>query len=127
MLIIGDGILKSNYLTLIEKHNLIGNIHLPGQYENKETLGIISQAIAMIVPSRKEGLPYVPLEAGALSIPLIISGILPLREIVVENGRDGLIFEPENSPELAEKVLDLINNQKLHSQLSQTIFEIVKL
>jgi len=45
----------------------------------------------LIVPSRWDGLPIVPLEAMKNSKPLVVSDIGPLKELL--NGKNGLIFK----------------------------------
>lgn len=125
LVIIGEGILKPDYLALIEQLKLEDRIHLLGQLDHKEALAIVAGAIGMVVPSRKEGLGYVLLEAGALSVPLIVSDIPPFREIIETDGRDGLIFEMENHQELAKKITKLANNSDLKKILASNIHKIV--
>lgn len=125
LLIIGEGILRPYYLTQIEQLNLGDNIQLLGQLDNKDTLGIISHSIGMVAPSRKEGLGYMLLEAGALSVPLIASDIPSFREIIETDGRDGLIFKVENQEELAKKITELANNPGLKKNLAGNIHKII--
>ena len=61
----------------------------------------------VIVPSRWDGLPIVPLEGMKNSKPLIVSDIGPLKELI--NGKNGLIFEKANVDSLVDSLLKIPN------------------
>ena len=60
----------------------------------------IRQAHCLLHPSFVEGMPNVVLESLMLGRPCIVSDIPPHREIV-EEGRSGFLFDPENPDSLA--------------------------
>lgn len=67
------------------------------------------------LPSYREGLPRVLLEAGAVGLPLITTDVPGCRE-VVEDGVNGILVPPRNGRCLADAVLDLVANpERCHS------------
>ncbi len=63
-----------------------------------------------VLPSRKEGLPYTIIEAFAAGVPVIVSRVGGMTELV--QGERGWIFEPDNAEELAEKIGEVLENKE---------------
>lgn len=75
-----------------------------------------------VLPSLKEGLPYVLLEAGLAKLPIITTGTGGVPEII-KHGTDGIIVDPMNKDEFAASIEKLIGNKELKHNLSKNIFE----
>ena len=89
--------------------------HLTGS-ELKKT---ISNAAYVVVPSEwYENCSMVVLEAMALGKPVIGSRIGGIPEQVI-NGENGLLFEPGNFQQLAEKMLFLSSNSELRDSFGR--------
>lgn len=69
-----------------------------------------------------EGLPMVVLESMANAIPVVASRVEGIPE-AVRDGIDGLIFEPNNADDLADKLESLIGDQNKWSSMSQSAVE----
>lgn len=54
-----------------------------------------------MVPSREEGFGLTALEAMACGVPLVVSGVDVLQE-VVKDGETGLLFSPGDASALAD-------------------------
>jgi glycosyltransferase involved in cell wall biosynthesis len=68
-----------------------------------------------VLPSIKEGLPYVLLEAKSAGVPIVATEVGGIPEIVhstssgqVENNKNGLLVEPSNANALAEAIKTLL-------------------
>lgn len=86
----------------------ITNIEFVGFKAGLEKLELLRGSLFSVVPSEwYETFALVALEAYAAGKPVLASnlGSLPY---VVENGRSGLLFEPGNASDLADKTRDLI-------------------
>ena len=69
-----------------------------------------------------EGLPMVVLESMANAIPVVASRVEGIPE-AVRDGIDGLIFEPSNPEDLAEKLQLLIGDNKTWKSMSESAVE----
>ncbi len=93
--------LKSNvsFLGFIKKH--------------EDVLKIIKKSHVLCFPSTVEGFGLVTIEAMACSTPYVCSNIPPLNE-VTDNGMGGLLSEPENPDDFAQKILLLLQDDDLY-------------
>lgn len=102
-----DGELENIKNIIVAKN--IHNVELLGFRSGKELDTLISNAKFIVVPSIwYDNMPNVLLEAFAHGKPAIASNFGSLPE-VVEDGVNGLLFEPKNELDLAEKI-DLLNS-----------------
>jgi glycosyltransferase involved in cell wall biosynthesis len=70
---------------------------------------IYQDAHCLILPSRAEGLSNVLLEAMSCEMPVIATSISGTVD-VVDNGKDGIIIQPDNPEELANAMEFIIKN-----------------
>lgn len=70
-----------------------------------------------VLPSIKEGLPYILLEAGLARLPVVATNVGGIPEII-ENQKTGLLVNPANPEEIRENVEELINSAELRNRLS---------
>ncbi len=79
-----------------------------------------------VMPSHSETFGLVAIEAMASRLPVIATNSGGVPEIV-EHGRNGLLFEPKNSVQLAEFIRKIYESKELYEKFSQNSFEIVKM
>lgn len=129
--IIGSGIERSNISDYINKNNLSKNVILLGRKSHSETLNLICNAKASIIPSIPigryiEATSLTMLESMYFEVPVVASNIGGLAE-VIKHEFNGFLFEPKDVQKLSVilgKILqdkDLINNIKTNSK--QTILD----
>jgi glycosyltransferase involved in cell wall biosynthesis len=80
---------------------------------------------ALVFPSYREGFPNVPMQAGAMGLPCIVSNINGCNEII-ENGKNGLIVEPKNQNELIIAMLKLMNDNDLRLYLASNARDLIR-
>lgn len=102
LIIIGEGEEKSALERLIEHHQLKSRVHLVGYLDAAQYLKAFD---IFLLPSLKEGLPYVLLEAGLAGLPTIASD-LPGNRDIIETGQTGLLVEP--SPTLLTTTIEML-------------------
>ena len=123
LLIIGDGPLKKDLLSLTNKLNLKNKIEFLGYKTGKEKLKYFFDADLLVVPSivtkigDTEGLPVVIMEGLASGLPIIATDVGGIKEII-KNGYNGLIIKEKNSKEIANKIKLVIENNKFKRRLS---------
>lgn len=99
--------LHSNY----SKNEVLNRIILSGFVDQEDLPYIYSSASLFILPSIYEGFGFPPLEAMACQVPVIISNNSCLNEVVQDAGL--YIENPLDPKEISEKILCLINDEKL--------------
>ena len=77
----------------------------------------IMMANALILPSYREGLPNVLLQAACLERPVVATDIVGCRE-VVQQGETGLLVPPKDPFVLHDAMLRLMNDTLLRQQMS---------
>jgi len=105
--LIGDGPEKSRLKNSVEKSGLSGKVHFRGQLAFPEVQKRLSQSKLLILPSLCfEGFPMVIRESFALGVPVAASrlGSMPC---LIENGKNGVLFEPGDAENLCQVVQDL--------------------
>jgi glycosyltransferase involved in cell wall biosynthesis len=72
----------------------------------------------LVFPSYREGFPNVPMQAGCLELPVIVTDINGCNEIV-EEGKNGLIVPVKNAPSLQKAMERLLVDKALYLQLKE--------
>lgn len=112
--ILGDGVLRPQLQAQIESLKLTETVRLFGTQENvSEYLAI---AKIFVLPSRSEGLPIALLEAMSAGLPVIVTNLDGMSD-VVEHGGNGLLTPVEDSAALAEAILQLLRDPVYARQL----------
>lgn len=80
----------------------------------KDVENILSVSSCLVLPSYREGISKVLMEAASMEIPLIASNVTGCKEIV-DDGRNGYLVEVKNGKDLVEKMekfLKLSQNER---------------
>ena len=116
ILVIGSGPDFSYLQNIIDVEGL-GNINLLGPIHGEKKWDYLRKASAVIIPSIcYETFSIAAIEAMSVGTPVIASrlGSLPF---VIEDGISGILFEPGDSEDLADKITQLINKPDLFLEL----------
>jgi len=96
-------------------------IKLMGAFEHTKVAEIFAQIDVLVVPSIwPENSPLVIQEAFLTKTPVIASRIGGIPELI-ENGKNGLLFNPNDTEDLHEKLSLLINDSILLEKLRDTV------
>ena len=126
--LIGSGTEMENLKQIVQEKKIESNIEFKGWIDRKNIPENIQDAVLGIGPLRltevtKGALPIKVLEYMASSLPIIAKkGTLP-REILIDNENGFFI---ENSDELAEKIMILLDDEKMINSMGQKSFEMVQ-
>ena len=77
--------------------------------ERPQVLELFSGALALLMPSRLEGLPMVPAEAMAAGVPVVAASVGAVPE-VVDPPRGGILVPPDDPEALAAAALRLLDD-----------------
>lgn len=108
--------LDKEYLNGIIERNHIENIRekiaMPGYIVNTDLPYIYNRAFAFLYTSLRESFGIPLLEAMACGTPVITSNTSSMPEIA---GNDAILINPESSDEIAEKMLQLENDEEYYN------------
>ena len=122
LFIIGEGEERLKLEELISELGLNQQVHLLGYLDGAPLLKAFD---VFILPSLKEGLPYVLLEAGLANLPVVASDLPGIHDII-DTGETGLLVEP--TPELFATTLQMLlrdegMRRRFGTNLNQTVTE----
>ncbi|OHB76610.1 MAG: hypothetical protein A2Z25_06090 [Planctomycetes bacterium RBG_16_55_9] len=118
LVLVGDRT-SSPYYTqlaaLIKQYKMVESIKLTGKRD--DVPAILKASDVFVLPSRSEGMPAALIEAMAVGLPCVAARVGGVPEVIT-HGKDGLLFERENSQELAEFLFTLSENEPLRTKLA---------
>ncbi len=118
--LIGEGEEREELERYIYKEHLLDSVFLLGFVP--EVNRDMKAFDIFVLPSVKEGLPYVLLEAGQAGIGIVASSVGGVNDII-ENNVSGLLFKSRDIESLAEKISFLIERPELQTRLGNTLKE----
>tara|TARA_R110002074_G_scaffold145034_1_gene293360 strand:- start:218873 stop:220051 length:1179 start_codon:yes stop_codon:yes gene_type:complete len=95
---------------LEQRVKFTGYTDLPEQY--------MAASDVLCIPSYREGFGTVVIEAAAMGLPAVGTNIYGLSDAIVD-GETGLLVEPKNIDQLANALLQIINDSDLRKALGQ--------
>jgi L-malate glycosyltransferase len=107
---------------LFQQANDQSIIYLPPRNDISNLYAI---ADLIVLPSRNDPFPYVMLETGAFKKPFLGGNTGGIAEFI-EDGKNGLLVDPENPEQLAEKIIYLLNNPDVGKRLGENLHQKVK-
>lgn len=120
-LIVGYGEADNEIRQLVEELGLAHRVHFAGKVPNYKVQSYYSIVDILVYPRISRRItelvtPLKPLEAMAMGKTVLASNVGGLRELITD-GQDGILFEPENASDLAEKICHLIDRGDLCREL----------
>jgi len=117
LIMAGDGEIEQAR-NLVTTFNLEDYIKLPGWIGSHERDILLTEADVFVLPSYNEGLPLAMLEAMAWELPVIVTPVGGIPEIVTQS-ENGLIVNPGNIEQLSDAIKSLIENEALRLSLGE--------
>lgn len=116
LLVIGNGVEENKIREVMTQNKLSAKM-----INSQEDIFNYYQLLDLFVlASRVEPFGIVMIEAGIMNIPFVGSNVDGIAE-VIENEKDGLLFGPENSFDLENKILRIIDDRKLAEKLAKNL------
>ena len=120
LLLIGDSTLKrafdyKDHLSELTKElNLSERVIMPGWVDREQLSKIFSAADLFVLPSLREGMPNVVLEALGSDLPCLGSNIAGIRDIL---HYEELMFDPLDEESIKIKISQAFSDVKLYQQI----------
>ncbi|MHC1755343.1 MAG: glycosyltransferase family 4 protein [Methanosarcina sp.] len=118
LFIAGTGGQFNKINSIVKKMDLTENVIFLGKVFGSEKRRLIASTDILILPSRYEAFGIVLLEAMASGKSIVASNVGGV-PYIVNNGETGLLFEVGNVKELAEKVIKLLDCEKLRLEMGR--------
>ncbi|NIS38036.1 glycosyltransferase family 4 protein [Candidatus Saccharibacteria bacterium] len=127
LMVVGGGELKEGYQEKAKKLGIEKRVTFVGPVSNEDLPRYYRLCDVFVFPSidKSEAYGLVALEAGACAKPSIASN-LPGVRFVVKEGEMGVLVEPKDADQLAEKIKYLFNSKDLVKELGQKAHERVE-
>ncbi len=122
-LIIGEGEERESLINQIAEHGLQNHVSLAGFLDNAARH--LKAFDCFLLPSLKEGLPYVLLEAGLAQIPIIATNVGGIPDLIKDN-ETGILIAPENALNITNALETLISNTNLQARLGEALHKKVQ-
>ena len=118
LVVVGEGGDRKRLEILTEKLNICELVYFTGKIDEDDLRDYYANCSLFVLPSTKEGLGLVYLEAMAHAKPVIASRQGACSELVVD-GQTGFLAPEEDVDFLAVKIFELISSEKLRQQFGE--------
>ncbi|NMW21090.1 MAG: glycosyltransferase [Chlorobiaceae bacterium] len=120
--IIGDGPERMNLENMV--NDLCAGKVVKFHGHLKEFSQIMSEAEIFVLPSLSEGFPNALIEAMSVPLACISSDCIAGPKDIINNRINGILFKVADSDDLALKINELINDEKLRNLLATNAYNI---
>ena len=122
----GNSIFESVYkeiMTLLKNLGMTNQVTHLGYVGGKEMVALYKKATALITPSLSGPITIPPIEAMFLGTPVATTNLF---EVPKQVGDAGLLFDPLNIEDMAEKIYTIWTDENLRKELIQKGYERTK-
>ncbi len=119
--IVGDGELRSRLEAMVGQLKL-QNVHFHGRADGEDLLDLFRGADIFVLPSEREGMPLVLLEAMAMGLPIVATNVSGNRDLVV-NGTTGTLVSPTDPEEMRRALVDMATDPTAFRRMSAAALE----
>lgn len=114
----GDGPERSSLERLAEEQGVSARVEFRGWMTTEEVARVMSEAMAVVVPSRSEAFGIVALEAWRAGAPLIMTSRGGAAEFITD-GEDGVLVDPLDTGQLSAALERVARDARLREELSE--------
>ena len=125
LVFVGEGPLKEDLAKEVLRRKLNDRVTLAGFVDEKKLVSLYNSSDVFVLPSHYEPFGMVVLEAMASRIPVVVSDVGGLSEIV-EDGVTGVKVPAYNPSALAEGILRVLEDRELSEQLKENAYRAVQ-
>ena len=125
LVLVGEGPLKEDLAKEVLRRKLNDRVKLAGFVDEKKLVSLYNSSDVFVLPSHYEPFGMVALEAMASRIPVVVSDVGGLSEIV-EDGITGVKVPASDPNALAEGILRVLEDRELSEQLKENAYRAVQ-
>lgn len=120
LVLLGDGEMREALAARAREKSVSERVHLLGYVP--DAAKYLRAFDAFVLPSTKEGLPYVLLEAGYAYVPVVATDIPGMRDVILDNFT-GLLVPPDDPHALATALGHVLRDATLSRSLSDELLK----
>jgi glycosyltransferase involved in cell wall biosynthesis len=117
LLVMGDGYMRGELEALAKGEGVAARTTFAGFVSDDDLVDAMKSSDMVAIPSRFEPFGIIALEAMAAGVPVLVSRVGGLAEIV-ENDVDGLEVDPDSPSSIAKATVRLLSDRALASRLA---------
>jgi len=110
LVLVGDGPIGPNLRKRAKRMRLDKNVLFMGAEPNMNIPGILAHSDVFALPSLEEGLPGSLLEAMGMEVPVVVTNVGGVGE-VVKDGKTGFMVPNSNSSDLSRVILKVLDER----------------
>lgn len=114
----GDGNAMNQLKKIIHQYQLEEDVDLLGWRSGEDKMKLLRNSDIFVLPSHGEGLPNALMEAMASGLPCVASNVGAMGELLIQ-GETGMLIDPGNPSELADRLEELLGQEDLRRKFSQ--------
>jgi glycosyltransferase involved in cell wall biosynthesis len=115
--IVGDGELEHQTKDLANELGL-SNVVFAGRADGEELLNFYRRADVFVLPSEREGMPLVLLEAMAMALPIVATDVTGNRDLI-QDGKNGILVPMGDIDAFRKALLSVVSDGSAYERLSR--------
>jgi len=123
--IAGDGTARKEVEHFVKKNNLSAIVTLLGWIDEEMLLEKYKEADVFVLPSWKEGLPNVLIEAMATGLCVIVSNVGNIPD-VIQSGKNGFLIPPMDVKNLNITLSEVLDNSLIRREMGKNAHTFAK-
>ena len=111
LVLLGDGPYRNELEAYVKEKGIADKVTFRGSVSEQTVLDEMVHADIFALSSFMEGIPMVLMEAMILEIPVIAPRLAGIPELVIDK-KNGLLFDPARTSQMAEYIIELAQDKK---------------
>jgi glycosyltransferase involved in cell wall biosynthesis len=118
LILVGDGEEREHLETLTDNLGIRECVEFAGRVPHERVKDYMNRAEVFVLPSLSEGFPVTILEAMACGLPVVATRVGGVPDII-KNGTNGYLVDTMNQEQIAEALLNLLQDKQLRKDISE--------
>lgn len=123
--IVGDGKAMHAAREMAKELGIVDRVQFYGWLPRESLCRVLEESDIFVLPSWAEGLPNAMIEAMAARLPVIVSGVGAIPD-VIKNRVNGFLVEPRSSEKLRAILQEVVNREDLRHAVADAGFELAQ-
>ena len=119
LMLIGEPEMKEWVSEYVHRNGLVGAVEMTGVVKHDALPEYYGKGHIFVLPSYSEGMPVSMFEAMAMRLPVVVSAVGGVPEII-RHGENGLLIKPRSVDDIVDKVSMLLDNPALADRIAET-------